>query len=201
MGVNPSHFSRRGGGRNAVVKIAAEELKKFPVEKVSWNDAQRFLEKLNQQEKEPGWVYRLPREAEWEYACRGGPTTDRIESAFDFYFERPTNQLLPALASHGNWTEGRERGLKRPGQVGSYKANRLGLYDMHGNVHEWCDDAVKAPDGTERRVYRGGCWHDSPRSLRAAFRSEPQEPAVRLMYLGLRVARVPAEAAGRQPSG
>ncbi len=79
--------------------IADAELKRFPVEKVSWDDAQAFLERLNKREKEAGWVYRLPKEAEWEYACRGGPLSDKFESAYDFYFDKPTNQLLPEQAN------------------------------------------------------------------------------------------------------
>ena len=78
MGSNPSHFSRTGGGKDAVKDIADAELKRFPVENVSWDDAQLFLERLNKREKEAGWVYRLPKEAEWEYACRGGPMCRQV---------------------------------------------------------------------------------------------------------------------------
>jgi formylglycine-generating enzyme required for sulfatase activity len=98
MGTNPSHFSRTGGGKDAVKDVADEDLKRFPVEGVSWDDCQAFIDRLNK-EKEPGWVYRLPREVEWEYACRGGPMSDKHDSAFDFYFARPTNALLPEQAN------------------------------------------------------------------------------------------------------
>ena len=81
MGVNPSYFQRTGAGENAVKDITDEELKRFPVEQVSWDDAQLFLEALNKREKEAGWVYRLPKEAEWEYACRGGPTDRQVRLA------------------------------------------------------------------------------------------------------------------------
>src|SRR5205085_12455208 len=75
-GLNPSHFSRTGGHKDKVKDIGDTELKRFPVENVSWDDAQLFLERLNKGEKEARWVYRLPKEAEWEYACRGGRLSD-----------------------------------------------------------------------------------------------------------------------------
>src|SRR5262249_2225299 len=75
MGSNPSSFSRKGGGRNSVLDISDEELKLFPVENVSWDEAQEFIKKLNEKEAGRGYLYRLPSEAEWEYACRGGATS------------------------------------------------------------------------------------------------------------------------------
>jgi formylglycine-generating enzyme required for sulfatase activity len=75
MGNNPSWFSRQGGGKDKVKDIADADLKRFPVEQVSWNDVQEFLKKLNEREKGKGWLYRLPSEAEWEYACRNAATT------------------------------------------------------------------------------------------------------------------------------
>ncbi len=76
MGDNPSYFSRFGGGRLRVKDISDEELKLFPVESVSWDDAQEFIKKLNEKERGRGYLYRLPTEAEWEYACRGGATSE-----------------------------------------------------------------------------------------------------------------------------
>jgi formylglycine-generating enzyme required for sulfatase activity len=87
------------------------------VEGVSWDDCQVFIERLNKREKESGWVYRLPTEKEWEYACRGGPV-DKQDSAFDFYFAKPTNTLLPEQANFSGV-------LRRTCKVGSYEPNLL----------------------------------------------------------------------------
>jgi formylglycine-generating enzyme required for sulfatase activity/serine/threonine protein kinase/FKBP-type peptidyl-prolyl cis-trans isomerase len=182
-GTTPSYFSRTGDGKDVVKDIADAELERFPVEQVSWDDAQVFLERLNKQEQDAGWVYRLPKEAEWEYACRGGPPSDKLESAYDYYFEKPTNQLLPEQANF-------DKRLKRTGNVGSYQPNRLGLYDMHGNVWEWCDDAKKSVDGVSRRVAHGGGWQSTAATCRAA-RRDVDPPSRRDNNLGLRVARVP----------
>jgi formylglycine-generating enzyme required for sulfatase activity/predicted Ser/Thr protein kinase len=116
-GTNPSAFSRQGGQRDVVKDIPDDELRRFPVEMLSWNDAQAFLEGLNKRVQEPGWAYRLPREDEWKYACRGGPLSDPLDSAFDFYFDKPTNQLLPGQANFKH--EGKN--LPRTCKVGSYK--------------------------------------------------------------------------------
>src|SRR4029079_5845165 len=102
--------------------------------------------------KEAGCVYRLPKEAEWEYACRGGPG-DKFDSGFDFSFEKPTNTLMPDQA---NFEHG--KGLTRTCKVGSYPANRLGLYDMHGNVWGGWDDIVLDNKGDSGRGGRGGRW-------------------------------------------
>ena len=189
MGLTPSVFKR---GNDTVKDIKDVDLKRFPVEQVSWDDCQRFIEGLNKKEKEQGWVYRLPKEAEWEYACRGGPV-NRSSSAFDFYFAKPTNTLSPGQA---NFNPGNDNSLKRTCQVGSYEPNSLGLYDMHGNVYELCDDTENATGGDSPRVYRGGGWHIGPEYSRAAFRSTIA-PSLRFDNLGLRLARVPSAPAGK----
>jgi serine/threonine protein kinase/formylglycine-generating enzyme required for sulfatase activity len=186
MGVNPSHFSRTGDGKDAVKDIPDADLKRFPVQNVSWDQCQIFAAKLNKLANETGWVYRLPTAAEWEYACRGGPMSDKLDSAFDFYFTKPTNTLLPEQANFN-------KVLNRSCKVGLYEANRLGLFDMHGNVLEWCGDAEKAVGGASHRVRRGGGWdHPSGDCLAALHIAIP--PSDVSYSLGLRVARVPAGA-------
>jgi formylglycine-generating enzyme required for sulfatase activity len=187
MGENSSWFSRTGARNDAVKDISDADLKRFPVEHVSWDQCQIFVAKLNRLEKEASWVYRLPKEAEWEYACRGGPMADKLESAFDFYFAKPTNNLLPEQANFNN-------GLNRPSKVGSYPPNRLGLYDMHGNVSEWCEDRydTRTPD----RLVRGGSWSPNAVDCRAARRYFIT-PSSWYYDLGLRLARVPSIQAGK----
>jgi RNA polymerase sigma factor (sigma-70 family) len=193
MGHNPSCYSR-GGERKGVVKdVADAALKRFPVESVSWDDAQAFLKKLNEREKGRGWVYRLPTEAEWEYACRGAATS-KEDCSFDFYLAGPTNDLSSLQANfHGQFPAGKAaKGpfLGRPTSVGSYPPNRLGLYDMHGNVWQWCQDLDEK--GPARRVIRGGHWEVSGRGCRAAHRGAVA-PATRSIDTGFRIARVPKE--------
>ena len=132
-----------------------------PVERVSWDDAQEFCNALS---KKTGKTYRLPTEAEWEYACRAGTTTP-------YYFGET---ITKELANYqGNATK----------QVGSYPPNEFGLYDMHGLVWEWCEDDwhqnyENAPnDGkawlskfSKIKVIRGGSWNDDPRDCRSAYR-------------------------------
>ena len=190
MGKNPSYFSRDGKGKDKVKDIKDEDLKQFPVETVSLEDAQEFIKKLNENEKGRGYLYRLPSEAEWEYACRGGATSEE-ECSYHFYFDKPTNDLSSKQANFdGEHPFGKgEKGpyLGRPTKVGSYAPNKLGLYDMHGNVWQWCEDlhGPKAP----YRVYRGGSWSRVAEDCRAAYRWST--PAYRLYFLGFRLARVP----------
>ena len=188
MGENPSHFSRTGNGMDAVKDIPDADLKRFPVETVTWDQCQIFVEKLNKLEKETGWVYRLPTEAEWEYACRGGPMADKADSAFDFYFARPTNTLLPDQANF-------DKGLNRTCQVGAYAANRLGLFDMHGNVFEWCDDTFKDHRFSDlHRVHIGGSWHAEVATWCRAAGIVAGPADQKANFIGLRLARVPAGA-------
>lgn len=188
MGDNPCWFSRANGGRNWVLDISDEELKLFPVENVSWDDAWKFIKKLNEKESGRGYLYRMPSEAEWEYACRGGATSVE-ECSYLFYFDKPTNDLSSAMANfNGNEPVGAAPPgpwLTRPTRVGAYPSNRLGLCDMHGNVWQWTDTAH--PSG---RVDRGGSWRENGRGCRASERFG-LPPTVQGMNLGFRLVRVP----------
>jgi formylglycine-generating enzyme required for sulfatase activity len=195
MGKNPSYFSRGGRGKDKVKDIKDEDLKLFPVEQVSWADAQEFLKKLNEKEAKGGYVYRLPTEAEWEYACRGGATSEE-ECSFHFYFDKPTNDLSSKQANfNGTIPFGKgEKGpdLGRPTKVGSYAPNKLGLYDMHGNVWQWCEDQYDPKVRGSLRVIRGGCWVASGlggTGCEAALRGRGLPRGFN--GLGLRLARVP----------
>ncbi|MEL7400441.1 MAG: formylglycine-generating enzyme family protein, partial [Pseudomonadota bacterium] len=168
MGENPSHF------KGATL----------PVEEVSWDDTQRFLEKLNAL---TGEKYRLPSEAEWEFAARGG----RLSQGFKY----AGSNDLEAVA----WYDKNSNQKTHP--VGELLPNELGLHDMSGNVYEWCQDHWHenyegAPlDGSAwttktgvTRVYRGGGWLDHPRYCRVAFRRSA-EPDIRCNFIGFRLAR------------
>jgi uncharacterized protein (TIGR02996 family) len=184
MGSNPSWFARTGGGKEKVKKVSDADLLEFPVECVSWEDVQAFLRKLN--EREPtvrGWVYRLPTEEEWEYACRGGASS-KEECSFDFYLDRPTNHLSATQANFGGTRH------SRTAKVGSHTPNRLGIYDLHGNVWEWTDSAA----GSDR-VFRGGSWLYSGRDCRAAYRGR-YRPSYRVGDLGFRLALSPSGVKG-----
>jgi eukaryotic-like serine/threonine-protein kinase len=193
MGVNPSTFGRNGAGANLVGGFPQGDLHEFPVENISGVDAEQFIRALNQRTHVKGWEYRLPREMEWEYACRGGPMTDQDESAFDYYLEQPVNQLRPEQACLSRY----DRRRMHPAKVGSFPPNRLGLFDMHGNVAEWCDDVIG--DGATR-VHRGGHWQDMPEGSRAGHTSGMGR-TIRLLTVGLRVAIVPTGKAPRMLPG
>ncbi|MBM4071213.1 MAG: DUF1501 domain-containing protein [Planctomycetes bacterium] len=182
MGNNPSEFV-------AVKGIAKEEQLRFPVEGVSWEGAQHVVKLVNEKVKDPGWVYRLPKEDEWEYACRGGPI-DKTDSGADFYLEKPVKELTTKQA---NVEDGKR--LKRTCKVGTYPPNRLGLHDMHGNVWEWCEDVYEKPENPKEphRVIRGGCWLSDSGYARASFRGwAPSTNRLRNNINGLRLARVRA---------
>jgi formylglycine-generating enzyme len=138
----------------------------LPVNYVSWNDCQEFLKKMSAKE---GKTYRLPSEAEWEYACRAGSTT-RFNSGDD-----------DKALDEAGWYAGNSEKKTHP--VGQKKANAWGLYDMHGNICEWCEDWYEEnyyrsspavdPTGPAQgtdRVLRGGSWIDKPGSCRSASR-------------------------------
>jgi formylglycine-generating enzyme required for sulfatase activity len=154
-----------------------------PVETVSWDDAQEFVARLNRLEKTD--TYRLPTEAEWEYACRAGSTT-----RFCFGDE------VAKLEDYA-WYAGNSGGKTHP--AGQKEPNAWGLYDMHGNVWEWCRDWYgeypagpatdpKGPDAGKNRVLRGGSWFDKISYLRSAV-SGDNNPYFRSGNIGFRVAR------------
>lgn len=180
MPTNPSGFARGGENADRVADIADADLACFPVERITWHEAEQFLKALNARERSREWVYRLPTEYEWEYAVRS-PVTCRTDCGFSFYFAVPTNELTPALANYRI----PEDGLRRTTRVGSYPPTRLGLYDVHGNVMEWCGDTV---DETRRRL-RGGHWDCAAAWCKAGFR-DAIDPGARRHDLGFRVARV-----------
>jgi formylglycine-generating enzyme required for sulfatase activity len=185
MGSNPSRFSRKGDGRNSVLDISDEELKLFPVEQVSWDDVQAFLKKLNERERGRGYLYRLPSEEEWEYACRGRATSED-QCSYHFYLDKPTNDLSSEQANfNGSYPSGKPRGpyLERTTRVGAYPSNQLGLCDMHGNVSQWTNPAP--------RIVRGGNWHLPATFCRAGLRGSAPGPALRKYDVGFRLVRVP----------
>ena len=185
MGENPSYFSRTAGGKDAVKDIPDADLKRFPVESVSWDDCQLFVAKLNKLEKETGWVYRLPKEVEWEYACRGGPMADKSDSAFDFYFDKPTNTLSPDQANFRQWTEADVQGGFVPAESLGFVRHarqRMGVVrrPVRPNDHE-----------ASHRVTRGGsCCVSAECCAGGGLLGEPAVgPRTRP---GLRLARVPS---------
>jgi formylglycine-generating enzyme required for sulfatase activity len=175
MGNNPSNFK---GPEN-------------PVEMVSWDDCQQFLAKLNAKTSEQPGKFVLPTEAQWEYACRAGSKTR-------YCFGDDDSELGEYAWYHAN-----SGGKTHP--VGGKKSNAWGLYDMHGNVWEWCQDwydegyYAKSPtddpagsDGGANRVFRGGGWSDPAGDCRSAPRYR-DGPGIRYGSLGFRASLVPAD--------
>ncbi|OHB64074.1 MAG: hypothetical protein A2Y77_12370 [Planctomycetes bacterium RBG_13_62_9] len=167
------------------------------VESISWDDATEFCRRLSVRE---GATYRLPTEAEWEYACRAGTTTAYVwGDSFELGQCNAENDV--GSSDNRNVATFESRGLPTDSTMttGRFAANAFGLYDMHGNVWEWCQDwygpytsdGVTDPAGTassEFRVYRGGSWYHSARHCRSAFRNR-EAPTTRVDYVGLRVVR------------
>ncbi|OWK43586.1 bifunctional serine/threonine-protein kinase/formylglycine-generating enzyme family protein [Fimbriiglobus ruber] len=188
-GHNPSRYSRNGTQKSAVVNVPDDALKRFPVDGLSWEMCQEFLKQLNRQDPQSGWVYRLPLSNEWEYACRGGPGRTHEELALNFHLTSDSHVLRPDQANFS------ASGLNRPCPVGSYDPNRLGLYDMHGNVFEICEDVVVQRDGTYCPM-RGGFWHDSAVNCQAKTRNGAGITWC-IDGAGMRVALVPKGPVGR----
>ncbi len=165
MGSTPSNFS----GTN------------LPVEKVSWDDCQTFITKLNSL---TGKNFRLPTEAEWEFAARGGNKS--------LGYKYSGSNMLSNVA----WFYDNSSSKTHP--VGTKAPNELGIYDMSGNVWEWCSDYwgdyssssqynPTGPNSGSLRVYRGGCWYYDARNCRVSYRSFSY-PTSRSIFLGLRLA-------------
>jgi formylglycine-generating enzyme required for sulfatase activity len=138
----------------------------------------------------------LPTEAEWEYACRGGATTEE-ECSYHFYFAKPTNDPSSKDANfNGNDPAGKgDKGpyLGRATKVGSYAPNKLGLYDMHGNVLQWCSDLYDPTDPKAlARWLRGGSCNDYGVSCQSASRFR-YGPGVRSRDFGFRLVAVGAK--------
>jgi len=171
MGNNPSYFKNCGDN--------------CPVENVSWYEVQEFIERLN---SKSGKKYRLPTEAEWEYAACSGGKREKYAG---------TNDNPDDYAWHDS------NSGKKTHPVGQKRPNGLGLYDMTGNVWEWCSDWCgedyyasspkdnpQGPSSGSYRVLRGGSWFYSPRVIRASNRGI-DFPSFRLIYNGFRLLRTP----------
>jgi formylglycine-generating enzyme required for sulfatase activity len=202
MGSNPSYFTTANGYGTDLSR---------PVETVSWHEAVAYCAALTARERAAGrlpagYEYRLPTEAQWEYACRAGTTTpfhygNALRSGMaNFYgpYEYP-----PCGGS--TWYCYNPSGiyLGRTTSVGSYAPNAWGLYDMHGNVWEWCQDwygvyggvPVTDPQGPATgsyRVFRGGGWDSYANYCRSAFRYGGN-PACRGSSIGFRVVLAPGQ--------
>jgi formylglycine-generating enzyme required for sulfatase activity len=201
---NPSWFqSQEGKGKGSFLE-GETSTNKRPVERVSWEEAMEFCARLSQR---TGRRYRLPSEAQWEYACRAGTTTP-------FHFgETITSKLANYDASftYANGPKGDYR--KQTSPVGMFPANDWGLQDMHGNVWEWCLDhwhgsyegapsdgsawvdgeGLKGEESREKlRLLRGGSWFDRPQNCRSAYRSR-NHPGARDHYGGFRVCCLPQD--------
>jgi formylglycine-generating enzyme required for sulfatase activity len=179
MGNNPSKFTRVG--------------EDAPVEQVSWKDCKDFLQKLCKLEGVPQGTYRLLTEAEWEYACRAGTSTA-------FCYGDSLNSSQANFNGHYPYNSSKEIYRKKTTVAGGFEPNAFGLYDMHGNVWEWCNDRYETlPKSSETdpagalsgsgRVIRGGGCGSLGGDCRSADRSW-DAPSYRYFRLGFRLARV-----------
>lgn len=179
---NPSYFSVTGGGKAKIT----EDTGQYPVERVTVAEAEEFCALLKDKLGAKWARARLPSEAMWEYACRAGTQTCwHVSDVLD--------------ARDANF---KDTNLLRTRAVGGGTANAFGLYDMHGNVHEWCSDwkgkyddpqqsDPEGPQSGSGQVMRGGGWNDSAKDCRSAYRSS-LDASVRHDGVGFRVALVPS---------
>ena len=210
MGSNPSYFrngtdgSKFGGSGEAVTHELVH-----PVDLVTWYDATNYCLRLTSRERlagrlPEGWAYRLPTEAEWEYACRGGTTT-----AFHYGPALRSGMANVYGRSEYNSSVGTINNpagvyLGRTTPVGSYEPNGWGLYDMHGNVWEWCLDGFtfvglpggrvvdpRGPSTDSNRMFRGGGWNFYARDCRSALRAS-NVPSDQCASIGFRVVLLPS---------
>lgn len=221
MGVNPSYFSKAGAGN---AKVAGLVTARYPVEMTSWFDAVEFCNrlsvkdgfelyyKLTDAKKQGSSIseatvailggngYRLPSEAEWEFACRAGTVTP-------FHYGKEssehTSNVKALLDTGGYGASPKWKELGRTAKVGSYPANKWGLFDMHGNVAEWCEDWYdkgyytvsprenpRGPEMGSHRAIRGGSWLVNDAICRSACRFS-HLPSETTSYSGFRIARTP----------
>ena len=193
----PEHSSRETGGHSL-------DGDKQPVVHVSWHNAKEYTDWLNNKREKKTYTFRLPTEAEWEYACRAGTDTERYwngqegPAATCRYVNVADIFYQIKRVHYHNCSDG----FFVSAPVGSFPANPAGLYDMLGNVWEWCEDRYGrrayrrhetqnplyriVEDGMDYRVIRGGSWLSEPSSIRCAKRS-PSPPISRYNTLGFRV--------------
>lgn len=190
IGKNPSYFNSKQGFPYS---------NRMPVEQISWSNAQTFCSVLHINTKKH---YKLPDEFQWEYACRAGTTTP-------FYFGDTITTYVANYYGNGRPTYAREsqtaEGQQRTTTVGLYPPNSFGLYDMHGNVWEWCKDrqpekskhyigqghAFTNPVNKKTYLIKGGCWYSSPHQclpeIRSAWLREDMENNFHFKRIGFRV--------------
>ncbi len=207
IGNNPSYFKNGVDALSPGTGGGVTNDLQHPVEQVSWIDATNYCGKLTQRDRAAGlipadYAYRLPTESEWEYGCRGGTTnafhfgTAIRQGMANFYTLQEYDSAVGSQSKPNNvW-------IGRTIEVGSHAPNAFGLYDMHGNVWEWCSDlyggyptgVVTDPVGPTSgfiRVLRGGGWNRGGRGCRAAFRSIGIYPDYGFYYVGFRVVLAP----------